>query len=225
MQPCFVQNVFLIFWVKLRNPQLVYIWFMIYRHHCIFSGGRQGIFLVQTPARKKWRAISRSSRVIFLLYALALWLALTFIKYISSLHSADESPLMQQGRNSCSLLWSCFSSSCHVWCLKTSFMSISLAVYCLYIFFLSDQIFCQILYAVRYRQCLSYEVSSSFSFLIFFSARFSYEPRTTDKRSSRALPLKALSVSGSDWTCSPWIGLSSSAVTNMTIKRGLTSWS
>ena len=37
-------------------------------------------------------------------------------RYISSVHSADESP--QQGRNSCPLLRSCFIGPCHVWCLN-----------------------------------------------------------------------------------------------------------
>ena len=37
-------------------------------------------------------------------------------RYISSLHSADDS---QEGRNSCPLLRFCFISSCHVYCLKS----------------------------------------------------------------------------------------------------------
>ena len=37
-------------------------------------------------------------------------------RYISSLHSTDES---QKVRNSCPLLRSCFIGSCHVCCLKT----------------------------------------------------------------------------------------------------------
>ena len=40
------------------------------------------------------------------------------LRYISSLHSANES---QEERNSCPLLRSCFIGSCHVRCLKTSF--------------------------------------------------------------------------------------------------------
>ena len=39
-------------------------------------------------------------------------------RYISSLHSADES---QEGQNSFPVLRSCFIGSYHVWCLETSF--------------------------------------------------------------------------------------------------------
>ena len=49
-------------------------------------------------------------------------------RYISSLHSADESQL---GRNSCPLLRSCFIGSCHVGVSKRFSSSISLAVNCL----------------------------------------------------------------------------------------------
>ena len=52
--------------------------------------------------------------------------------YISSLHSTDEP---QEGRNSCVLLRSCFTGSCHVGVSKRFSRSISLAVYGLYIFF------------------------------------------------------------------------------------------
>jgi len=48
-------------------------------------------------------------------------------RYISSLHSADES---QEGRNSCPLLRSCFIGSCHVGVSKRFSHSISLAVHC-----------------------------------------------------------------------------------------------
>ena len=51
--------------------------------------------------------------------------------YISSLHSADE---LQQERNSCPLLRSCFIGSCHVGVSKRFSRSISLAVFCLYAF-------------------------------------------------------------------------------------------
>ena len=47
--------------------------------------------------------------------------------YISSLHSADE---LQQERNSCPLLRSCFIGSCHVGVSKQFSSSISLAVFC-----------------------------------------------------------------------------------------------
>ena len=50
-------------------------------------------------------------------------------RYISSLHSADE---LQQERNSCPQLRSCFIHSGHVGVSKRFSRSISLAVYCLY---------------------------------------------------------------------------------------------
>ena len=49
-------------------------------------------------------------------------------RYISSLHGADE---VQEGRNSCPLLRSCFIGSCRVGVSKRFSRSISLAVYCL----------------------------------------------------------------------------------------------
>ena len=49
-------------------------------------------------------------------------------RYISPLHSADE---FQEGRNSCSLLRSCFIGSCHVGVSKRLLRGISIAVYCL----------------------------------------------------------------------------------------------
>ena len=53
-------------------------------------------------------------------------------RYISWPHSPDE---LQLERNSCALLRSCFIGSCHVGVSKRFSRSISLAVYCLYIFF------------------------------------------------------------------------------------------
>ena len=50
-------------------------------------------------------------------------------RYISSLHCADE---LQQERNSCPQLRSCFIDSGHVGVPKHISRSISLAVYCLY---------------------------------------------------------------------------------------------
>ena len=62
-------------------------------------------------------------------------------RYIYSLHSADE---LQQERNSCPLLRSCFIGSCHVGVSKRFSRSISLAVFCLYThFILADQISCR----------------------------------------------------------------------------------
>ena len=48
-------------------------------------------------------------------------------RYMCSLHSADE---IQEGRNSCPLLRSCFIGSCHVSFSKRFSRSIILAVYC-----------------------------------------------------------------------------------------------
>ena len=57
-------------------------------------------------------------------------------RYILSLHSADES---QNERNSCPLLRFCFIGSSHVGVSRHLSRSISLAIYCLYIFdFLAD---------------------------------------------------------------------------------------
>ena len=62
-------------------------------------------------------------------------------RYISSLLSADE---LQQERNSCPLLRSCFIGSCHVGVSKRFSLSTSLAVFCLYThFILADQISCR----------------------------------------------------------------------------------
>ena len=67
-------------------------------------------------------------------------------RYISSLHSTDE---LQQERNSCPLLRSCFIGSCHVGVSKRFSRSISLAVFCLYTHFvLADQISCRSYVAV-----------------------------------------------------------------------------
>ena len=48
-------------------------------------------------------------------------------RYICSLHRADE---LQQARNSCPLLRSCFIGSCHVGVSKRFSRNISLAVFC-----------------------------------------------------------------------------------------------
>ena len=55
-----------------------------------------------------------------------------YLRYISSLHSADEP---QEGRNNCPLLRSYFIGSCHVGVSKRFSRSISLAVYCLSLYY------------------------------------------------------------------------------------------
>ena len=74
--------------------------------------------------------------------------------------------------------------------------SISLAVYCLYIFFCLIRSFVRsyTLYAIL-RQCLSYEVSSSFSCLIFFfRAVFLRGTHDGQKEFTRSSPKGSLSL-------------------------------
>ena len=60
------------------------------------------------------------------------------IVYISSLYSADE---LQEGRNSCPMLRSCFIDYCHVGVFHV--VSALQTIVCLYIFFMADQISCK----------------------------------------------------------------------------------
>ena len=76
---------------------------------------------------QQWTAVSLLLELISLL--LGGW------RYISSLHSADE---LQQERDSCPMLRSCFIGSFHVGVSKRFSRSISLAVFCLYEFYMFD---------------------------------------------------------------------------------------
>ena len=55
----------------------------------------------------------------------------TFVSYISSLYSADE---VQEGRNNCPLLRSCFIGSCHVGVFHVV-SALQTSIVCLYRFF------------------------------------------------------------------------------------------
>ena len=82
------------------------------------------------PKHVLWQRVFRSGSE-FKVRNLILWTGHWLFALASSLHSADE---LQQERNSCPLLRSCFIGSCHVGVSKRFSRSISLAVFCLYAF-------------------------------------------------------------------------------------------
>ena len=98
-------------------------------------------------------------------------------RYIFSLHCADE---LQQERNSCPQLRSCFIGSRHVGVSKRFSRSISLAVYCLYTHFLADQISCRSYVGSVYRM-RSLAVYHSNNKL--FSVKMASRPINTQKSS------------------------------------------